>query len=110
MQGQIFPIQYRAVVSDGQYALDPDFFSNITLSHNTGNHVHWDGTFFTSQHEPMIVGGYRGFPFQFRYDNAGTGTLTFSYTYGGFTTSQSLNYTIDFYHDNYDDMDMGMDY
>ena len=82
------------VVRNEQVTLDSSVFSNITLSYNSGNHVQWQNQYQTGPYTPVVSGGYTGRAFYLRFDNEGSGTLTFSYTYGGVTTSQSFNYII----------------
>jgi hypothetical protein len=85
---------FYMVVSTAQYNEDPNIFSNITLSYSSGNQITWLNEYQTGNFNTIVVGKYTGRAFYLRLDNEGSGTLTFSYTYGDITTSQSFTYSV----------------
>ena len=65
-------------------------FSDISMT-DPNERLIWGNQKYNSV---LIIGDYRGCRLYFEQVYAGSGTATFSYTYNGVTTSESLNYTI----------------
>ena len=59
----------------------------------------WSNPKYGGSNVDLVIGDYTGKRIYFQEASESSGTVTFSYTYNGVTTSESLNYVIT---DDYD--------